>query len=154
MVALDCIDPVTKEKFLKTPSVLVNRKPKNPGEKSNITPQEDATSIRLENLGKIYAAGIRVALGSSAGIPLLLHRPATHDEMIQMAKAGLSPMDVIVASTKNGAAVIGREDIGTIEIGSIADLVLLNENPLEDIANVKNINIVIRGGEIVRSEEN
>lgn len=146
-IQLTCVDPWTKEKVLLTNSLSEKTAE---GEKSNITPDENATTIRIKNFQKIHAAGIRIATGSSAGIPLLLHGPATHNEMILMEEAGLTPMEVLIASTKNGASVLGRSDLGTVEKGKVADLLLLNQNPLEDISKIKDINMVIRGGNIYR----
>ena len=146
-ISLTCIDTATKKKVLLT-NTLSAKSAK--GEKSNITPDENAADIRIKNLQKIHAAGIKIATGSSAGIPLLLHGPATHNEMVLLKEAGLTAMEVLIASTKNGAAVLGRDDLGAVEKGNVADLVLLNQNPLEDISNVKNIFMVIRGGYIHR----
>lgn len=148
-IALQCIDDITREKIFKTKDVL--RAPQKTEGESNITPKGDAFKVRLENLKKINEAGIRIAMGSSAGFPFLVHGPASHYEMINMVKAGLTPMEVLVASTQNGSAVIGRSDIGTIEEGKTADMVLLNESPLEDISHIKEINTVIFGGKVVRS---
>ena len=64
-----------------------------------------------------------------------------------MQAAGMSARDVLVASTRNGARAMGREDeIGTIEAGKIADLVIVGEDPTEDIANMRRIEGVIRAG--------
>jgi imidazolonepropionase-like amidohydrolase len=100
-----------------------------------------------ENLRRVHAAGIPLVMGTDAGNPLTLHGPAVYREMEAMAAAGLSPMEVLVASTRNAARAMGREDFGTLEVGKIADLVVLDRDPLADIANVRSVRLVVRGGE-------
>ena len=64
--------------------------------------------------------------------------------------AGLSPMQVLVASTKTGAeASQMEEDLGTLEVGKIADLIILNANPLEDISNMRKIDQVMKEGRFI-----
>ena len=110
-----------------------------------------ATDRRLDvgiaNLGRVHAAGITVAMGTDAGNPLTLHGPAAWWEMESMQQAGLSPMDVIVASTRNGARAMGRErELGTLVAGQLADLVVLSADPLQGIAAVRQVRYVMRGG--------
>jgi imidazolonepropionase-like amidohydrolase len=87
-------------------------------------------------------------MGTDAGNPLTLHGPSVYREMAAMAEAGLSPMDVLVASTRNGARAMGRNDIGTVERGKVADLVVLDANPLADVANYRRVSRVVRGGKV------
>lgn len=151
-ISLDCIDPVTREKVLRTDSLPYKEKENQNADEGEDTiapgEGEKTDNVRTENLRKIHAAGITIATGSSAGAPLTLHGPGTHNEMIAMVEAGLTPMEVLTASTKNGAKALGRDDFGTIKKGKIADIVLLDKNPLENISNIKDSKIVIRGGKI------
>jgi imidazolonepropionase-like amidohydrolase len=63
-------------------------------------------------------------------------------------------MDVIVAATRNSAESLGKaKELGTIERGKIADLLLLDQNPLEDIANTRKINVVVANGRLFRRQE-
>ncbi len=72
------------------------------------------------------------------------------NRMIGLQDVGASPMEILVAATRNGAEAYGLdEDLGTVEEGKIADLLVLDANPLLDIANMKKINMVIKDGEIV-----
>jgi imidazolonepropionase-like amidohydrolase len=103
------------------------------------------TPICEENIRKIHAAGGVVVLGTdqSSG-------PATQREMELLVAAGISPLDVIKIATHNGAVLLGKEaDMGTVETGKLADLVLLNANPAADINNVKQIALVMKAGKIV-----
>lgn len=152
-IPLNCVDSKTREKVLLTESLPKAEKkiaaaPKD-GERT-VAPGQgaDKAAVRAENLRRIKEAGITIATGSSAGAPLTLHGPGTANEMEAMVQAGLTPMEVLVASTRNGAKAMGREDFGTIEEGKIADLVLLSENPIDDILNVRMIELVMRGGKV------
>jgi len=103
------------------------------------------------NLMRVHRAGIPVVMGTDAGNPLTLHGPAVYAEMEAMRRAGMRPMDVIIASTRNGARVMGREqDFGTVSAGRQADLILVSGDPTRDIANLRRLRWVVRGG-VVRS---
>src|SRR5262245_35144304 len=96
----------------------------------------------VEAGGKIYA-GTDSSAATTPGLSL-------HHEMELLVDAGLSPMQAIQAATTNGAAIIGLDSkLGTIEKGKIAYLVLLDANPLENIANTKKILRVIKDGRII-----
>ncbi len=72
------------------------------------------------------------------------------DRMIGLQDVGASPMDVLIASTRNGADAYGLgDDLGTIEEGKIADLLVVNADPMEDIANMRKIHLVIKDGRII-----
>lgn len=103
------------------------------------------------NLKRVAAAGIPIAMGTDAGNPLTLHGPSVYAEMVAMQAAGLTPMQVLVASTRGGAAAMGREkDFGTVEKGKQADLLILAADPTADVANLRQVRYVVRGG-VVRS---
>ena len=92
--------------------------------------------------GKIYA-GTDSSAATTPGLSL-------HHEMELLVDAGLTPMQAIQAATKNGAEILRLDSkLGTIEKGKIADLVLLDANPLESIANTKKIFRVIQGGRVI-----
>ena len=78
---------------------------------------------------------------------------AIHDELEQLTLSGLSPQEAIQAATSTAARILGAEaEIGTIEKGKWADLVILEANPLEDIRNTRKIWKVIKGGALVDRE--
>jgi imidazolonepropionase-like amidohydrolase len=102
-----------------------------------------------ENLVRVHAAGIPVALGTDAGNPLTLHGPAIYAEAEAMQAAGMKAADVLVAATRNAALAMGREkDLGTLEPGKLADLVVLGGDPTADVANLRRLEYVMRGGEL------
>ena len=106
-----------------------------------------------QNLKTLVAAGIPIATGTDAGHPLTLHGPAIYGEMEAMQNAGMSPMQVITSSTAIAARAMRREsEFGTVEKGKDADLVIVAADPSADIANLRKIRFVVRGG-VVRSME-
>jgi len=75
---------------------------------------------------------------------------ALHNELALLVKAGLTPMEALQAATRNPARFFGLLDtLGTIEIGKIADLVLLDGNPLQDITNPQRISVVVIRGKLL-----
>ena len=106
-------------------------------------------AIMMENLRRVNAAGIRIATATDAGHPLTFHGPSIYTEMEAMEKAGLSPKEIIVMSTQNGAGVMGRlKDIGTLEKDKIADLVVLTEDPAKSTSAFRTITNVMRAGKL------
>ena len=72
------------------------------------------------------------------------------DEIDQMLKLGMTPMEVIVAATANAAQVIGLGDeLGTLEVGKQADIIVANGNPLQDMTVLQDLMVVIKGGEVI-----
>jgi imidazolonepropionase-like amidohydrolase len=90
-------------------------------------------------------------MGSDAGNPLTLHGPSVYAEMEAMQTAGLAAAEVLVTATQGGAMALGRlDDLGTIEVGKIADLLIVEADPTETIANLRRLRFVVRGG-VIRS---
>lgn len=104
-------------------------------------------AISAANLERVAAAGVPIALGTDAGNPLTLHGPAVYAELEAMQAAGLTPMEVLVAATRGGAKAMGREkDLGTIEPGKQADLLVLAADPTADATAFRRLTHVVRGG--------
>lgn len=103
----------------------------------------------VESVKKAYDKGIQIALGTDAGTPFNYHSNTAY-EMELLSKLNIPNMDILKIATINSAKCVGVEkDYGSIEVGKQADLVCLNENPLENISNVRKINRVIQSGKIV-----
>jgi len=101
------------------------------------------------NLVRVYAAGVPIALGTDAGNPLTLHGVSVFAELESMQEAGLSPSACLIAATAGAARAAGVADVaGTLEPGKSADLVVLARDPLADIANLRSLTRVMRGGEL------
>lgn len=103
----------------------------------------------VENVKKAYDKGIQIALGTDAGTPFNYHNNTAY-EMELLARLNIPNMDILKIATINYAKCVGVEkDYGSIEVGKQADLVCLEENPLDNISNVRKINRVIQSGKIV-----
>ncbi|HEX9149301.1 MAG TPA: amidohydrolase family protein, partial [Thermoanaerobaculia bacterium] len=147
-----CVDAETLAKVAETARV-----PTPEGYAVQVTRQEER-AVRAEQIGKanlkrVVDAGIPIAMGTDAGNPLTLHGPSVYAEMEAMQSAGMTPMQVIVASTREGAAAMGMEkETGTVEKGKSADLLIVGGEPTADVANFRKVRYVVRGG-VVRSIE-
>jgi len=110
-------------------------------------PQVAATwAIQGRNLKKMSDAGVKITVGTDGNTPW-----APHVEMADMAAAGMTPAQVIVSATRNGAEFLRIPNTGTIENGKIADLIVLDANPLDNITNTRKINAVyLRGVAVPR----
>ncbi len=103
------------------------------------------TTIAQENVRKIHDAGGILVAGTDQTTG-----PALHRELELLADAGISPADIIRIATLNGAIFLGKEkDLGSIEEGKIADLVLLAADPTTDIKNAEQIVQVIKAGQLI-----
>ncbi|HSM37088.1 MAG TPA: amidohydrolase family protein [Longimicrobiales bacterium] len=142
-----CVDPVTRAKVEATAAV-----PGAPatGGRARL---DASTALAASNVARIHEAGLPLAVGTDAGNPLTLHGASIYAELEAMQAAGLAPSEVIVAATRNGARAMFREDLGTVETGKVADLLVLGSDPTADIANVRDVRLVVRGGEIRTREE-
>jgi len=108
------------------------------------------------NLGKFVKAGAKIALGNDytfvpqnsfdhfdLGMPM--------HEITRMSEAGMTPMQIIVAATLNAAHVCGLEtELGTLDVGKLADILIVNGDPLNDLSALTQVKMVIHSGEIIR----
>ena len=95
---------------------------------------------------KALDAGVKMALGSDI-------RPLKDAALLEMGlwvRDGATPWQTLLAATKNAAALCGAgDDLGTVEVGKLADLIVVAANPLEDIDNVRRLLLVLKEGRIV-----
>jgi len=160
--ALACVDRATRAKAFATDTVaLARRAPESlsqaarriarsllPGLRRNRRRDQAAT-----NLKRVFDAGITVALGTDAGNPLTLHGASVFRELEAMQASGLAPRDVLIAATRNGARALALDSIGTVTAGAVADVLVLDADPLADIRHVRDIALVVRRGEAYTRHE-
>lgn len=107
---------------------------------------QEAFGIQARNLERLYEAGVRIAMGTDGNTPW-----AAHVEIEDMVASGMSPFDVITAATSTSAAYLELDDRGSIAPGKIADFMVLEANPLEDITNTRRIrSVYLAGSEVAR----
>lgn len=103
----------------------------------------------LEIVGAMRRAGVQILAGTDTGNPFCFPGFSLHDELALLVKAGLTPIEALRSATLNPAKFLGLDQtLGTVEPGKIADLVILDANPLEDIRNTQRINAVILNGRL------
>jgi imidazolonepropionase-like amidohydrolase len=116
----------------------------------------DATPnpVPLANLRRVWDAGITVALGTDAGNPGTLHGPGIFREAADMARGGLSPREVLRSATVNGAKLLGMTaDLGAVAPGKLAELVILDADPLASVDNLAAIHRVVKNGQLLDPDE-
>jgi imidazolonepropionase-like amidohydrolase len=111
-------------------------------------------AIAMQNLRKVLDAGITVVMGTDAGNIGTLHGPSVLREMRLMQDSGLTPLEVLRASTVNGTLLLGLQGkAGVIAPGMLADLVVLDADPLADVGNVGKVYRVIKNGVMYEPEK-
>ena len=115
-------------------------------EKNKATQGEAELSLK-----RAYEAGVPIAMGSDVGTPLNFHGENSL-EVYWMQQAGMSAMDALVAATGNAARALGWDSwVGTLETGKVADLIVFDANPLEDLrvlADKNHLQFVLKDGQV------
>jgi imidazolonepropionase-like amidohydrolase len=110
--------------------------------------------IELENVRLLNKAGILLLAGTDVGVPLQVPGISLHVELERLVEAGLTPLEALQTATLNPARVMDMTDsLGTVEAGKLADLVLLDADPLADIRNSQKILAVVANGRLYRRAE-
>jgi imidazolonepropionase-like amidohydrolase len=112
--------------------------------------------VNLRNTARLNAAGVMLAVGTDSGgvTGEQFFGLGTHIEMeLEVTRAGLTPMQALVAGTRTPAQILGLDQLGAIAPGKSADFIVLNANPLDNIANTRKINkVYLRGQDFPRAE--
>ena len=138
LAAMDDLETMPAEK-------IPERVAKAMAAKSPVAPP----AIAMANLKTLEDAGVPIVMGTDAGNIGTLHGPSVFREMRMMADSGLTPLQVLRSATFTAARTMGLEGrSGEVEAGKLADLVILDANPLEDVANLAKVHTTIKAGEI------
>ncbi len=117
------------------------------GNFNNLAFPKEHLPVQKANVKNVFDAGIPVVLGTDTAFEGVLIGVATQIELELLVEAGLTPSQALSAATINAARMIGREtDLGSIEAGKAADLVILDADPLQDTRNVTRIYRTMKGG--------
>lgn len=146
---LGCVDPWTEEKLRAAPSLepLVPDDRFTPESFEARRERSAATAeVMAANLWRLHAEGVPIVVATDAGNPLTLHGASIHPELEAMEAAGIPPADLVVMATRNGARALRRPDLGTLERGKRADILILARDPLETAAAFRSLEEVIHGG--------
>jgi imidazolonepropionase-like amidohydrolase len=125
---------------------------KTPGQKAVGSDPRYATALDVakRNLKRLVDAGVKYGFGTDTGPPARFPGYFEHVEMQLMAEAGLTPSQIIQAATRNSAEFLGAsKDLGTLEAGKWADIIVLSRNPLDNIMNTRSIETVMIAGQKV-----
>ncbi|HSC06975.1 MAG TPA: amidohydrolase family protein [Steroidobacteraceae bacterium] len=110
--------------------------------------------LELENVRLLNETGVLLLAATDVGVPLQVPGISLHVELERLVEAGLTPLAALQTATLNPARVLEIGDtLGTVEPGKLADLVLLDANPLENIRNTRRIRAVIADGRLYRRAE-
>jgi hypothetical protein len=127
--------------------------------KTGRTPQEMAQQRelyqhRLRFIGTMQRAGVRMMAGSEAGLVYAYPGFSLHDELAELVRAGLTPLQALRTATVEPTEFLGiRHSVGSIQRGQIADLVMLDGNPLADIRNTAKVHAVLVRGRLIDSAQ-
>jgi hypothetical protein len=116
---------------------------------TQITQSQDLFQRRLRLTADLAAAGVPLMTGTDLGTTYLMPGFSLHDELALFVRAGLRPIQALAAATLHPARYLGRPDQGVIARGAVADLVLLDADPLHDIHNTTRINTVFLRGHLI-----
>ena len=122
------------------------------GRRNNPAEEVDTTYAEwgLFLTGRAHAAGVPIGAGTDTPIALAIPGYSLHSELEFLVRAGLSPLEALQSATVRPAEYFSLEDqMGTIDVGKRADMVLLDANPLDDIANTKRIAAVVTKGKLL-----
>jgi imidazolonepropionase-like amidohydrolase len=114
--------------------------------------QPTSYEMQIRSLAKLNKAGVTIALGDDTGIENSFPGYATLQQMERMAESGMTPPQVLVAVTRTPAQILRIDDMGSIAPGKQASFVVLDANPLDNLANVRKISrVYLRGRELDRA---
>lgn len=150
-------DELARDERLKYIPARYRRQWYNGMNQRDTDPSSDTAKLLLEKriaiVGLMQRTGVNILAGSDFMNPYIIPGFSMHDELELLVQAGLSPLEALQTATINPAMFFGKEsEYGTVEQNKFADLLLLDENPLENISNTKKIYAVVANGRLVQRE--
>jgi len=108
-------------------------------------------SLQRENFSKAVKAGVKMVMGTDAGV---YPHGDNLKQLSRMVEFGMTPIQALQAASVNAATLLKKEqDIGSIKVGAYADIIAINGNPLEDISLLENVTFVMKGGKVVKNNQ-
>jgi len=148
----ECIDMLLETNTPIVPTQAIAWSLERFGEKMGFGPHiarksAEVSAVSMKCLAKAYEAGVKIAAGTDADNP----HASLAKECELLTEIGMSNMEAVLAATKTAAEILKLDaSLGTIEVGKIADLVLLDKNPVEDIRNLTSVSRVFQSGKEVQ----
>ena len=155
MIDEEAIDLMAEYGTYLMPTIIAGHKIVTEGPSIKLNPSFIEKAVRClehhhENLIKCRKRGVRIGFGTDAGTPMNFHGKQGL-EFSLMVEAGFTPLETLLCATRENARLLGWQDrIGTLEAGKLADIVALDENPLQDITAMQRVASVMKDGILVR----
>ncbi len=116
----------------------------------NLRKDREVAQIQRDNFRKAHRAGVKMVFGSDAGV--MPHGTAA-GQFRTMTQYGMTSIEAIQAATRNAAQALGRErDVGAIAVGRFGDIIAVDGDPIADIRQLEDVDVVIKGGKVEKSE--
>ena len=148
-------DPLLAEVYSPAAIAQVRNAAQNQGRRGGNAPNPSVPSsydLQIRSLSKLNRAGVTIALGDDSGIQNSFSGYAELQQLERMAEAGMTPQQVLVAATRTAAQLLRLNNMGSIAPGKSADFIVLDANPLDNLANARKISrVYLRGREIDRA---
>lgn len=146
---LECVDPGLRA-HLEAPLPDSLRRPRL----AQVAIFDSLVAAGVRNVRRLHDAGIALAVGTDAGNPGTAHGASVYREMELLERAGMTPAEVFAAATIGGARAMGRgEELGSLDRGKLADLVVFDADPTISVQNARQVRLVMRGGALYRRAE-
>jgi imidazolonepropionase-like amidohydrolase len=158
----ECIERLVKQGTFVTPSlyftyaVAEEQRRAGKGALPGMDEMKRGLEYSYKMIPRAHAAGVKLVVGDDFGVASLSHGDYAKELESYVKGAGIPALDVIGWATRNGAEMLGmKDDLGTIEAGKLADLLVVNGDPVKDIAVLQdraNLDVVMKGGKFIECQ--